>query len=342
MNNKLLLGGVTALAFGLAIAAPAQAAAVLDNGTIQIGVNDLGHLNTGVSGDPLGIGAVGLRYLPTSAASTEPGCLCEGWGVSNGTVSGFANESSGTAGLSLVSFASSGSGTDALSTASAAVSTVNMGDVFEVSHNYHPSASEFLYEVNVTIRNISTLDQNVLYRRVMDWDIYPTPFSEFVTIVNSSPIVFRTDTNGFNSSDPLSFGSFAVGPSASNGYTNIIDLGPTDHGALFDFDFGVLPAGESLAFTTFYGAAPDHDDAIDALGEVGAENVYSLGKCNPTNPACTIPEGAPNTFIFAFKGVGGTVIPDPTPTGVPEPVTMTLLAAGLAGLRVITRHRRAA
>jgi len=27
------------------------------------------------------IGYMGLRYVPTGGASTEPGCLCEGWGV---------------------------------------------------------------------------------------------------------------------------------------------------------------------------------------------------------------------------------------------------------------------
>lgn len=332
MFHKTLLGGIAALALGAAFTAPAQAAAVLDNGTIQIGVNDLGHLNVPyapVGGDPLGLGVLGLRYKPTGAASTEPGCACEGWGVSNGTVSGFANESSGTAGLALEDFTS----TDAFVTN--AKSVVMAAGIFRVTHDYKPSASANLYQVDVTIENISGSDQTALYRRVMDWDIYPTPFSEFVTIVNSSPIVFRTDTNGFNSSDPLTFGSFAVGPSASNGYTNIIDSGPSDHGALFDFDFGTLAAAASMSFTTFYGAGADMAEVIAALTAVGAENVYSLGKASCT--ACTIPGGAPNTFVFGFKGVGGTVVGGE----VPEPATLTLLGAGLAGIGALRRRKAA-
>lgn len=336
MTRKILLGGIAAMALGAAFAAPAQAGAVLDNGTIQIGVNDEGHLNTPFSPDPLGIGFMGLRYKPTGAASTEPGCQCEGWGVSNGVISGGANVSSdgGAFGLTLTSFTS----TDGFLTN--AKSVVNVGDVFEITHDYHPSLSANLFAVDVTIKNISTSDQTALYRRVMDWDIYPTPFSEFVTIVNSSPVVFRTDTNGFNSSNPLSFSSFAVGPSASNGYTNIIDLGPSDHGALFDFDFGTLLPDAIQVFTTFYGAAGNESDALAALAVVGAENVYSLGKCSPSNPSCTLPDGEPNTFIFAFKGVGGTVVVDPT--AVPEPASVTLLGAGLAGIGALARRRKVA
>jgi len=256
---------------------PRSSGVVIDNGVIQLGVNTQGHLNVPYWPDPMGIGYMGLRYMPTGGASTEYGALAEGWGVSNGMVSGYANAWAGTGGLSLMSFEAN---------ATSAVSVVGVGGIFEVTHAYKPSESAYLYEVEVTIRNVSGQDQEALYRRVMDWDIWPTPYYEYVTIVNSSPVVFRTDTNGFNSSNPLWFSSYTEGPSASNGYQNLIDYGPSDHGALFDFNFGLL-AGEDdpltqenetiLRFSTYYGAAGSEAEALNALARVGAEQVYSLG-----------------------------------------------------------------
>ena len=324
MIRKILYGGIAAAALGAAAMAPAQAGAILDNGVIQIGVNDEGHLNTPFAGDPTGTGFMGLRYKPTGARSTEPGCLCEGWGVSNGTISGGANIAAdgGPFGLVLESFTS----TDGFLTN--ATSVVNVGDIFRVTHFYHPSASANLFEVDVTIQNISSASQQALYRRVMDWDIDPTPFSEIVTIVDTSAIVYRTSNNGFASANPLSDPFGTPGP--------FTDLGPDDHGALFDFDFGLLAEGEIQEFTTFYGAAANQTAALAALAAVDAENVYSFGKCDPgLNATCT-PNGAPNTFIFAFKGVGGSVV------SVPEPVSLTLLGAGLAGIGALSRRRKAA
>jgi hypothetical protein len=50
--------------------------AFIDNGTIMMGVWNEGHLNR--PGGPVSLGGtsvVGLRYLPTGAESTAPGCL---------------------------------------------------------------------------------------------------------------------------------------------------------------------------------------------------------------------------------------------------------------------------
>ena len=40
-----------------------------------------------------------------------------------------------------------------------------------VTHDYHPSANPNLYEVTVTVENISAVPVDLRYRRVMDWDI---------------------------------------------------------------------------------------------------------------------------------------------------------------------------
>ena len=46
----------------------------IDNSTIRIGARCHGAMNIEFPGDPEGIDWLGLRYIPTGGASTEPGC----------------------------------------------------------------------------------------------------------------------------------------------------------------------------------------------------------------------------------------------------------------------------
>ncbi len=295
-----LLSSLTLAALCLP-AASAQADAFIDNGTIQLGVHDFGDLNVpGGTPSSGGVTTVGLRYIPTNAEATAPGCLCEGWGAADATsgVTGSANEDFGGASpnLSLVSFTSN---------ASSAVSVVDILDgssnpVLRVTQDYHPSAATpNLYEVTVTIQNVSSSPVDARYRRVMDWDVEPTAFDEFVTIQGgtSSALLFDSD-DGFADADPL------AGPSQIDFTGNATDNGPDDHGALFDFGFGTVNPGDSKSFKIYYGAAGDESGANAALGAVGAE-VFSFGQpSTPDGPTL----GTPNTFIFAFGGVGGAPI----------------------------------
>lgn len=285
---------VAALALSVAVAAsPSGAApteAIIDNGTIQLGIHETGELN--VSSDMPSLGGtyeVGLRYLPTNAEGTAPGCLCEGWGVADAisAESGYANQDEGGAfNLTPVSF-------DV--TASTAVSVVRVDDLFEVRHDYHPSASENLYEVRVTITNISSATVTPLYRRVMDWDVEPTAFDEYVTAQTASAAnLIYNSSNGFATADPL--GDRGEGEGWDEG--NYVDAGPDDHGALFDFQFADLAPGASKTFEIYYGAAGTESEADAARAAVGAE-VFSYGQTS-TDPT----GGTPNTFIFGFAGVG--------------------------------------
>jgi hypothetical protein len=309
----------------------AGAEAIISNGTVMLGVNDQGHLNVSNAAGTVPISSggtipVGLRYVPTNAESTAPGCLCEGWGVANagdGTT-GYANISvdGGPVNLGLVSFTN---------TASTAVSTVNVTggtSGIQVVHDYHPSTSANLYEVTVSITNTgASAISDLRYRRVMDWDVDPTTFREYVTIQGGAAAtdVLFTSNNGFASANPLS------GPSDIGFIGDFVNQGPDDHGALFDFGFGALAAGDTFTFRTFYGAAGTIADAMTALGAVGAE-VYSLGMPSSFAPG-DASFGEPNTFIFAFAGVGGDpVIP------TPEPGTLVLLGSGLVGL-IASRRR---
>jgi type IV pilus assembly protein PilY1 len=313
--RKIYLAAATIA--GLFAGSSAFAQAAIDNGTIQLGVDTLGQLNINV-GTPSrgGTSYTGLRDLRTGWESTAPGCLCEGWGVSDGTISGYANNANGIGGLTFGSFTS---------TASTAKTVSTMGSVYEVTHDFKPSSNVNLYQVDVTVKNISGgATSTILYRRTMDWDIEPTPFSEYSTIKGAvgAANVIGANSNGFCNSNPL---APCIGTNA-----NFTDLGPLDHGANFDFEFDGLDDGESFTFTIFYGAAPTESMALAALAAVGAE-VYSFGQAND-DMLGTTPDRS--TFIFAFKGVGGQEVV------VPEPGTWAMLIAGFGLVGFAARRRR--
>jgi hypothetical protein len=272
-----------------------QASAIIQDGNVMLGVDDLGQLNVlgGPASPVTGTTAVGLRYVPTGFEATAHGCLCEGWGVSDGVTQGSANNASGIVGLSPVSFTSS---------ATSATSVVATTDGnFRVTHDFQLStATPDLYEVVVTIEALVAVP-DVLYRRNMDWDVEPTTFVEFSTIEgwNSPSALIHTSNDGFSDSGPLS-SDLPIGTCPVD--ADFVDCGPNDHGALFDFQFGPMAAGTSRTFSIFYGGSDNETNALAALAAVGS-SIYSLGQASaPHDPMI----GEPTTFIFGFKGVGET------------------------------------
>lgn len=360
MGAKVMVFAVaTAVAFGATGFDNANAGAIITNGVVTLGVDDQGQLNIpggtpSLGGPPLGSTTiVGLRFNANNAEGTAQGCLCEGWGVgiaagSGSPFSGFANNFIDTPPVNLLLSSFS-------STASTAISKVTINGVtgipsLQVTHNFHPSASLNLYQVDVTIKNISgsvlgTGVTDLRYRRVMDWDVEPTPFKEVVTIGGlPAANVIRTGDNGFSTGNPLSltgglFGG-AIADLAGCGLTaNFTDCGPADHGSVWDFGFPALADGAEQSLKIFYGAAATEADADLARAIAGVE-IFSYGQCDPAaNASCNITAGTPNTFIFGFAGVGGTPEGGPPPT-VPMAPTLVLLMAGLLGMAAVNKTTR--
>ena len=323
-----------------------QTMTIINNGVIMLGVHDEGQLNVGSAGSVvdglIASASVGLKYFRDGSwfDSTSYGCECEGFGVSARVMSSGipfwagANQSSG--GISnltpdpIIS--------DGISASTFA--TVTTGPL-SVKHEFAPSIdTPNLYEVKVTLHNTSPTEslQEIRYRRTMDWDIPPTPFSECVSIfygggTKPRDLEYVTD-DGFEGPNPLddtSTGGINFSCPTGGAPCPVYDNGPSDHGANFQFlflnddlTFVTLAPGEELKFVIYYGAAANKVEADAALAASGAE-LASYGY-PPTITAVTstcsdVVDGSPGVYIFGFGGVGSPAIfpqPSVSPSSVPS------------------------
>jgi len=310
--------------------------AIITNDLIKMGVNREGNLNFpgGLSSCPsASTTTVGLRFIRDDCESeaTAPGAICEGWGASANGVSSTVPSFSGRANECDSASESSLSSVEFTSTATTATSIVVInGGLLEVTHAYKPStATPNAYETTVTYKNLGTEAlTNLRYRRVMDWDIAPYTFNECVTVdTGSSNSVEFVNDNGFNSADP-NVAMTDIRFKCDSFPCSIVDSGPADHGAAFQFLFkddsgapSILLPDDTFVFNVFYGAAENKVAADAVLALLGAE-VYSYGFPPTTSggncDSTTGNDGAPNVFIFAFSGVGGAPIVTPLPTISPS------------------------
>jgi hypothetical protein len=322
-NNRVEVGNVSELpknnqqAGDIFLPPPNPLDPVIDNGgtggTVQLGINETANL---IATSSITGATVGLRYIPTGGEVLFVGIPWEGWGVANadpgsGTFSAFANVSEGGA-TNMTVQAGTGitnpvgqSQPESEGSAFRSIIQDNGGRV-EVTHDFFPSVSPNLYQIFVTITNIgATPIDDLRYRRVMDWDVPPTIFNEWVEIhVNLAPNLFQASNQGFNSADPLAPLSGISTPVDPDGLINPGDpdyfFGPLDQGAAFDFRFGQLLPGQSRFFQLFYGAAATRDEALTALNLVGAQ-AWSIAYPNVVVDGENMPGvNGPNVFIFGY------------------------------------------
>jgi lecithin:cholesterol acyltransferase len=274
----------TAVTAGAATAADATSFppyARISNGTLALGVNPQGNLDVDTPTD-----SIGLEFIPTGGDALIPGCYCEGWGVADtiSRLSGWADADFGGASnnSSVLRFEV---------TPTTADSIVDIEGRIRVHQFFHPSTTPNLYQIDVSVQNIGLAEQNIVYRRVMDWDVPPTEFDEFVTLHGTAPLLLDSTDNGFNDPNPLT----PLDDLGARG--TFTDVGPDDRGGAFDLSLGKLEPGQTAGVTLFYGAAATEAGALDALDSVGA-GIYSLGEPNtPDGPTL----GKPNTFMFGIQ-----------------------------------------
>jgi len=179
-------------------------------------------------------------------------------------------------------------------------------DFLKVRHKYAPvNGQPNLYRVTVIIQNKSTVTyDDVRYFRMFDWDIDPTPYSEYITHQGTTcSDVASSKNNGFCHPDP----NAACDPiDPVNGAGDFTDLGYFDHGSTFEFKIGSLKPRQTKRIKFYYGLShPDGggttalNKILSALNSVGA-NVYSLGKSDSFHPNLN-PTGKPYTFAFGYK-----------------------------------------
>ena len=313
-NKFNLFGGVAVpvlmmLHVVVAEASSTATGAIIYNSTlsgeqkIALGVNREGHLNTRIGDITSNASATGLAYKWSDDRwidATSPGCLCEGWGASGNGHVGRANVAvGGVSGLTVESFESSTANITS-------VTSIGPADdkVLQVTHEYGPSpeAQHTLFQGLVTVTNVSDkVVENVRYRRVMDWDIHPTEFSEYVSHggvsaslgAAAAPKLIDACDNGFENPTPFG-GCRPIDYSTKNSDFN--HSGPRDHGSSFNFQLPDLNCGESISFMIYYGVADTRALALDAIDAVGA-SIYSLGASRSSRDGIT--------YIFGFKGVSG-------------------------------------
>lgn len=305
------------------LAVLAAAAWSICNPTLAVAISSpgggfqVGLVNTGEMCDT----SIGFLRTADGYDPIIPGTPRDSWGVSAGTIDGWANH----ADYGVVNITTN---TAIFAANSASISTFLTapagGNLLQVDQNY-TFAAENVIKIATTVKNISGTSQEVKFARNVDWDIWPNEYSEYSKVDAFSAPISAASYWGFEHPSPLV--AFTVPAPAAGGTS-----GPSDLGGGFQLDLGTLNPDQTISFYVFYGL---NSEALSgSTGQSEAElraELYSLG-------ASFVITG--NSSENGGPGLGTNSVA--LGYGVPEPSTITLLIGtilGIGGFKLIRRKK---
>ncbi len=312
-----------AFAIGALAFAGQTDAAIVDNGTIKMGIQNRGQLivPSGDLSNNCHHDSLSIRQMSTNFEGMDCDKEGEGWGMAYDL--GLPTEVRCWASSGLFMAAPLSSPPPLVLsytwTATSVTSTLRCGSV-EITQTYNPYTGQpTIYRDDIKIINVGPTEiTGLTYRRAMAWGSFTvwndSTFEDINTlpIGSTAPIVVKHTglVSGSTSLDPASTPMYLIeGPPASAPVFHHT----SDEAMIWEFDFGNFKPGASQPFTLYYGAEDTTLGAMATLSAIGAQ-MYNLAYPATTTVAPgAVGEGP--IGIMAFGNLPSTppIPPDPTP-----------------------------
>jgi len=300
---------------GMMVSSIESRAGVITNGTFSMGVDSV---NGNIYDVPTGIG---FRRLSDGYDPIAPGSPREAWGISAGTVAGFADpQDFGVVNISAGTLVINGGGTGATISNSLLDPTGASLLTLTQTYNFVPGNANVV-EITESITNVSGVSQLVNFARNVDWDVAPTEFNENTLVTKLGGPATAASFYGFENPSPL----VPFGSPATVGVVN----GPADLGTGVQLNLGTLAAGATTSFDIYYG-----------LNMIGQSPAGLTAQINTLSGSWFTSTGYSSDGDFNTATNSIVMAIGPAISSVPEPSSVALLAIGAVSCVGMTWHRR--